>query len=85
MQHPNDADCSFRRDLLRAGYPLTVSLSVTPDVYYYYSGIISNCTMQNDLEEIQYNHNVVMVGFQVSPIFEENYLILKGTLGYNWG
>jgi hypothetical protein len=26
-----------------------------------------------------------MVGFQVSPAFEENYLILKGSWGYNWG
>lgn len=56
-----------------------------PDVYNYRSGVISNCTVDISVAQITPDHTVTMVGFQTSPIFDENFYILKNNMGVSWG
>lgn len=82
---PNDANCKTRRSYLRSGIPLTVAIYGShPDVYNYKYGVISNCTV-DETTQIAPDHTVTMVGFQISPIFDENFYILKNTMGARWG
>lgn len=83
---PNDANCKTRRSFLRAGIPLTVAITASlPEVYNYKMGVITNCTVDPLIGQIAPDHTVTMVGFQISPVFDQNYYILKNTMGATWG
>lgn len=82
---PYAASCNSRKPYLRSGYAISVAMFASdPAFYNYKSGVITNCYNPNG-QAIYVNHAVVMVGFQASTVFLENFLILKNSWGVGWG
>lgn len=81
---PYAASCNSRKPYLRSGFAISVAMYSSDQAFYSYSsGVIKGCF--NPKGAIYVNHAVLLVGFQSSTVFEENFLIVKNSWGIKWG